>query len=106
MGKYLVHGTYSTDGIRGVLKEGGTGRRKAVAALIESVGGRLESFYFAFGKDSYFVIAELPDNEAAAAISMTVGAVGAASVTTVVLLTPEQVDVAAKRSAKYRAPGQ
>jgi uncharacterized protein with GYD domain len=106
MRKYLVHGSFTQDGIRGILKEGGTGRRKAVAALAESVGGRLESYYFAFGDDSYFLILDLPDDEAAASIAMTVNASGSVSVSTVVLLTPEQVDEAVKRSPTYRAPGK
>lgn len=106
MGKYLFHGSYSPEGTRGVIKEGGTGRRKAIKALAESAGGKLESFYFAFGKDSYFVVVDLPSNEAAASVALAVGAVGAANVTTVVLLTPEEVDAAAKLTVKYRAPGQ
>ena len=106
MGKYLFHGSYSPEGVRGVLKEGGTGRKNAVKALAESAGGRLESFYYAFGNDSYYVVVDLPSNEAAASISMAVGAVGAANVSTVVLLTPEEVDAAARLIVKYRAPGQ
>jgi len=105
MPKYLFHGTYTPEGMRGVIKEGGTSRRDAVAKLAKSVGGNLESFHFAFGNDSFYVIVDMPDNEAAAATSMTVGAAGAASVSTVVLLTPEEVDRAAKKSVTYRAPG-
>ena len=106
MAKYLFHGSFTTDGLRGILKEGGTGRPKAVAALAASVGGTLESYYFAFGEDSYFVVCDLPDDEAAAAVAMTVTASGAVSNSTVKLLTPEQIDAAAKRSPTYRAPGQ
>lgn len=106
MGKYLFHGSYTVEGTKGVIREGGSGRVKAVDALAKSVGGRVESFHFGFGNDSFYVICDLPDNEAAAAVSMTVGAAGGASITTVVLLTPEQVDAAAKRSPTYRAPGQ
>jgi uncharacterized protein with GYD domain len=84
MGKYLFHGTYTPQGLGGVIKEGGTSRQRAVPSLAESIGGRLESFHFAFGKDSFH----------------------AASVTNTVLLTPEQVDTAVKRSPSYRAPGQ
>jgi len=106
MGKYLFHGSYTVEGAKGVIREGGSGRRKAIEALAASVGGRVESFHFAFGTDSFYVICDLPDNEAAATVSMTVGAGGGATVSTVVLLTPEQVDAAAKRTATYRAPGQ
>ncbi len=105
MPKYLIVANYSPDGLQGVLAEGGTGRSQAVAALAESVGGSLESFYFAFGGDDAFVICDLPDDEAAAAVGITVGASGKASVRTITLLTPEQVDAATKRSPAYRPPG-
>jgi uncharacterized protein with GYD domain len=106
MGKYLVHGSFTTDGMKGIVKEGGSARRKAVATLAESVGGSLESYYFAFGDDSYFVVVDLPNDEAAAAVALTVAASGAVSNSTIKLLTPEQVDAAIKLSPTYRAPGQ
>ena len=105
MGKYLFHGSYSTDGIRGIVKEGGTSRVRVVETLAKSVGGSLESFHFAFGGDSYFIICDLPNDEAAAAVSLTVTATGAATVSTVKLLTPAQVDAAVKLTPTYRAPG-
>lgn len=106
MGKYLFRGSFTAEGLRGVMKDGGTSRPKAVAALAESVGGRLDAYYFAFGDDSYFVVCDLPNDEAAAACAMTVAASGAVSNSTVKLLTPEQVDAAVKLSPTYRAPGQ
>lgn len=106
MGKYLFHGSFSTEGLRGVMKDGGTSRPKAVAALAESVGGRLDAYYFAFGEDSYYVVCDLPNDAAAAACAMTVAASGAVSNSTVKLLTPEEVDAAIKLSPAYRAPGQ
>jgi uncharacterized protein with GYD domain len=69
------------------------------------LGGQLESFYFGFGDRDAYVILDVPDDEAAAAVAMTVNAAGGATVRTTVLLTPEQVDEAAKRSVDYRAPG-
>jgi uncharacterized protein with GYD domain len=106
VGKYLFRGSYTTEGIRGILKEGGSSRTKAVEALAKSVGGKLESFYFAFGDDSYFIVVDLPDDEAAAACALVVAAAGATSNSTVKLLTPKQVDAALKLTPKYRAPGQ
>lgn len=105
MAKYLWHGRYSVEGIRGVRKEGGTRRVEAVEGLVRSVGGSVESFYFAFGGDDFYIIADLPDNVAAAAVVSAVGATGAASVVTVVLLTPEEIDAAARTSVDYRPPG-
>jgi uncharacterized protein with GYD domain len=77
-----------------------------VTTLAESVGGSLESYYFAFGDDSYFIVVDLPNDEAAAAVALTVGASGAVSNSTIKLLTPEQVDAALKLSPTYRAPGK
>jgi uncharacterized protein with GYD domain len=105
MPKYLFEVSYTREGLAGVLKEGGTRRREAVEQAAGTLGGQLESFYFAFGDRDAFVIQDLPDDEAAAAAAMTVNASGAAVVKTTVLLTPEQVDEAAKRTVEYRPPG-
>jgi uncharacterized protein with GYD domain len=105
MPKYLLEASYTLDGVKGVQSAGGSSRRDAVAAVAESVGGQLESFHFAFGDSDAIVIVDLPDNESAAAVALTVNGAGGAVVKTVVLLTPEEVDAAAKRSVDYRPPG-
>ena len=106
MAKYLVQANYVGEGLKGLLKDGGTGRRDAVNKLFESVGGKVESLYFAFGETDLFVIADIPDNVTAASLSLTVNAVGAATARVTVLLTPEEVDAATKKSPAYRAPGK
>ena len=106
MPKFLFEASYTLDGVKGVQSKGGTSRRDAVASVAESVGGRLESFHFAFGDRDAYVVVDLPDNESATAVALTVNAAGGATVRTVVLLTPEEVDAAAKRSVDYRPPGQ
>jgi uncharacterized protein with GYD domain len=103
--KYLIEATYTLDGIKGVQSAGGSSRRDAVAKVAESVGGQLESFYFAFGEHDVYTVVDLPDNECAAAVALTVNAAGGASIRTVVLLTPEEVDAAAQRSVEYTPPG-
>ncbi|MDX6649170.1 MAG: hypothetical protein QOJ97_1121 [Solirubrobacteraceae bacterium] len=105
MPKFLFEASYTLDGVKGVRSAGGTSRRDAIAALAASVGGTLESFYFGFGDRDAYVLVDLPDNESAAAIALTVNATGGATVRTVALLTPEEVDAAAKRSVDYRPPG-
>ena len=105
MPKYLIEASYTMKGVEGIRSKGGTSRRDAVADAVSSQGGNLEGFYFGFGDRDAFVIADLPDNEAAAAIALTVNAAGGATTKTTVLLTPEQVDDAANRSVDYRAPG-
>ncbi|HEY7632052.1 MAG TPA: GYD domain-containing protein [Thermoleophilaceae bacterium] len=105
MPKYLIEASYTLDGVKGVQSAGGSSRRDAVAKVAESVGGQMESFYFAFGDHDVYTVIDLPDNEAAAAVAITVNAAGGASVKTTVLLTPEEVDAAANRSVDYRPPG-
>jgi uncharacterized protein with GYD domain len=105
MPKYLFTGSYTADGAGGVLKEGGTGRRAATEQLITSLGGTVEAYYFAFGSDDFYLIADLPSNAAAAAGALTAGASGAITTRTIVLLTPEEVDAATKLSPSYRRPG-
>lgn len=105
MPKFLFEASYTTEGAKGVQRAGGSSRREAVAKVTESVGGSLEGFHFAFGDCDAYVIADLPDNESAAAVAIAVNSGGGATVKTVVLLTPEEIDAAAQRSVEYRPPG-
>jgi uncharacterized protein with GYD domain len=105
MARYLVKASYTSDGVKGVQSVGGTSRRDAVASMAEGLGGRLESFYFAFGETDAYVVLDLPDNRSAAAASIGVNAAGGATSEVVVLLTPEDIDAAAKLSVDYRPPG-
>ena len=106
MPKYLVQANYVGEGIKGLLKEGGSSRRAVVEKLFASLGGKVEAFYYAFGDTDLFVIADVPDNITAAALSLTVNAAGAATSRITVLLTPEEIDAAAKKTPIYRVPGQ
>ena len=105
MPKYLIKARYTQEGIAGVKREGGSSRRETVAKSAESAGGKLESFYFAFGDTDAYVVVDLPDNATAAGLALTVGASGGAMVNTIPLLTPEEVDTAAKTNVVYRKPG-
>ena len=105
MPKYLIEASYTLDGIKGIRSAGGSARVDAVTKLVESAGGSMEAFYFAFGDRDVYVIADLPDNESAAAVALTVNSSGSVGIKTTVLLTPEEVDAAANRSVEYRPPG-
>lgn len=105
MAKYLIQASYTPEGIRGVLKEGGSSRASTVEKMIADLGGGMESFYFAFGGDDVYVIADMPDNTTAASVGLTVTASGAVRTKTVVLLTPEEIDRATRQTVDYRAPG-
>jgi uncharacterized protein with GYD domain len=105
MPKYLLECSYSLEGIKGVVAKGGSARKAAVQAAAKSVGGKLESFYFAFGGTDVYLVVDVPDNEAAAALALTAAAGGAGSIRTVVLLSPQEIDAATKRDVKYTPPG-
>jgi len=94
------------EGLRGLLREGGTKRREAVEQLVKSSEGTLEAFYYAYGGDDFFIIVDLPDSVTTTAISLAVHTTGAVTFKTIVLITPEEVDAAVKKSVSYRPPGQ
>jgi uncharacterized protein with GYD domain len=103
--RYLIRGNYTYEGLQGLLKEGGTGRQKAIEALASNLGGHLVSLDYAFGEHDVYAICELPDDETAAAVSLRVTASGAVKTNTVKLLSPEQIDAATQRELEYRKPG-
>jgi len=105
MAKYLVQVRYTADGAKGLLTEGGTARRSATQKAIASVGGKMESFYFALGEVDAYIIADLPDDVSIVALQLAVNATGRINSTTVKLITPEEIDKATKQAVTYRAPG-
>lgn len=106
MPKYLVQASFSSEGAKGILKGGGSARRAAVQEALKSLEGKLEAYYFAFGEDDAYVIVDYPDHVSAAAASLAVNASGAVRTKTTVLLTPEEIDQAARKTVRYRPPGQ
>ena len=105
MPKFMLKASYTAEGARGLLKEGGTARRAAVQKIIEGIGGKVEAFYFAYGEDDAYLIVEVPDVVSGLALSLAVNASGAVRLSTIPLITPEEIDAAAKKSVQYRAPG-
>ena len=106
MAKYLLEVSYTLEGVKGVLAQGGSAREAAAKAAVESAGGKLEAFYFAFGDRDAVVIYDASDNEAAAALGLTVAAGGGVTAKTTVLLTPAEVDKAASKKVGYTPPGK
>lgn len=106
MKKYLVKGTYSADGIKGLMQEGGTGRKAAIEKMLAGMGGKVESFYYAFGEYDVFLVVELPDDISAAAIGLRVNAAGLVRISMTALITPEDIDAASGKSVTYRGPGE
>jgi len=106
MPKYLWTVSYTPEGARGLMKDGGTKRRKRTEDILKAAGGKLDAFYFAFGKEDVYMIADIPDNASVAAICLAVTASGAATLTTTVLLTPEELDRASEKTFSYTPPGR
>jgi uncharacterized protein with GYD domain len=106
MPKFLIQLSYTPEGAKGLLKDGGSARRKAAADVLAQFNGKIEAFYFAFGSDDAVLIVDVPDHETMAAISLTVSATGTIRTRATVLLTPEQIDEAAEKQVRFRAPGQ
>lgn len=106
MPKYLVKASYTPEGVKGMMSEGGTGRRENLDKLVQNMGGSMEAFYFAFGTDDVYVICDLPSNSTAAAVSLAVNSSNAVHTETVVLMTPEEIDEATRTQVDYRPPGR
>ena len=105
MPKFMIKASYTADGARGLLKEGGSARRATIQKLMENMGGKVEAFYYAYGEDDAYLIIDAPDAAAGLAVSLAVNASGAVRLSTIPLITPEEVDAAAKKTVAYRAPG-
>ena len=105
MAKYLIKANYKGDGVKGLMADGGSKRREAASAAIQSVGGTLDSFYFAFGDTDVFAICDFPDAASATAMSLVINSTGAVALTLTPLMTPEDVDAAVAKSPSYRKPG-
>jgi uncharacterized protein with GYD domain len=104
--KYLFKGSYNAEGVKGLASEGGSARRAAGEELLQGVGGHFDAFYFAFGPTDVYAIMDVPDHASAAAVAAAVGGSGRfSSVETVVLLTPDEMDEAMRKSTSYRPPG-
>ncbi len=106
MAKYLFAAKYVGKGVEGLLKEGGSARRETVAKAISAAGGKLESFYYAFGDTDLFAVADMPDVASAVAISLTINATGVVKLSLTPLILPEEIDAASKKKTSYRPPGQ
>lgn len=105
MPKFMIKASYNPEGARGLMKEGGTARRAAVQKLVEGLGGKVEAFYFAYGENDAYIITDMPDAATGIAISLTVNASGAVRLSTIPLVTPEELDAASKKTVSYRSPG-
>ncbi len=105
MTKYLIKASYNAEGVKGLLKTGGTNRRQAVEKMVQDLGGELEAFYYAFGQHDVYGICSFPDTATASAFALAINASGLVTLSTTVLVDPEDIDKAKDISVTYRAPG-
>jgi uncharacterized protein with GYD domain len=106
MAKFLIMGSYTAEGTKALAKEGGSERKSAVSKMVGALGGKVEAFYFGFGEDDVYVILDVPDTATATALSFAVNSSGMVKLRSVMLMTPEEVDAACKKTVNYRAPGR
>ena len=105
MSKYLFYGSYTPEGLKGLMKEGGSNRIEAAKQALGSVGGSLEAFYFSNGEQDFYIIVNLPDHVSSTAITLAGNTSGTFSIRAVALLTPEEMDEAVKMNVDFRPPG-
>jgi len=105
MAKYLVCGNYIGEGIKGLMREGGSNRRSEIEKLVASLGGTVECVYYAFGDYDIYGIFDMPDNASMAAFSLRAASSGMVTVKSIVLMTTEEIDAAAQKTGDFRAPG-
>jgi len=106
MAKFLISASYTAEGTKGLLKEGGSSRKAAVEKAVGGLGGKVDSFYYALGATDAYVVLDVPDAVTAVAISLAVAATGLVQISMTQLLTVEELDAACKKTVGYRGPGQ
>ena len=106
MPSFLVVASYTSDGVKGLLKSGGTARADAVRSAVEGLGGTMHSLHYAFGEDDVFVVVDMPYNTSAAALGLAVAATGLVAIKMTVLVSPAEIDAAAKLQVGYQPPGK
>lgn len=106
MTKYLIKASYNPEGVKGLLKSGGTSRKRAIDKMVKDLGGKLETFYYAFGVHDVYAICSLPDTATAIAIALTINSSGLVTISTTVLVEPDEIDKARDISVGYRTPGK
>jgi uncharacterized protein with GYD domain len=102
---FLWQATYTPAGTKGLMKDGGSKRKQVISQMVEKAGGKLHSFYYAFGESDAYGIVEFPDHATALAVSVAVNSVGVVQLRSTLLLPPEEVDAATKKSIAYTPPG-
>ena len=104
MSKYLITGSYTPEGVKGLIKHGGSSRKEVVEKMVNNLNGKLEGFYYALGETDVFVIVDVPNVASIAAISLAVNSTGLVMIKVTSLLTAEEIDAASKITVSYTPP--
>lgn len=105
MAKFMCSVTYSADGAKGLIKDGGSKRKEVVIKALNAIGGSLEAFYFTLGEHDVVLICDVPDAVSGVALSLAVNSSGAARLALTQLITPAEMDAASKKTTVYTVPG-
>jgi uncharacterized protein with GYD domain len=104
--RYLFRAAFTVEGMQNLQKQSATGFKTGVAKFFESVGGKLESWYFDYGDSTAYGFVDYPDEIAAATAQASVNAGGFARVSYRAVLSAEDADKALARSVATRPPQQ
>ena len=105
MPKFLIKGSYTAEGLKGLKKDKASGREKAITAACKALGGKVDAVYYALGDDDVFVVVDMPSHVQVSSLCVAVGASGMVSTRTVPLLTVAEMDKALGEDVTYRKPG-
>jgi uncharacterized protein with GYD domain len=106
MPKFLIEGSYTAEGLKGLAKEKASGRQAVLNEALASLGGKLEGIYYALGDADVYIFCDCPDHVSAAALSLAASSTGLVRTKTIALMTVEETDRALSMKLTYRAPGE
>ena len=102
MAKFLIQASYTVEGLRVLQRDKASGRRQVVESAWQSLGGRLEAFYFSLGEYDAVAIVDVPDHVTATAMAVAVSTTGLVRTRTTPLLTVEETDKALEKGANLQ----
>ena len=104
--RYLVRAVLTAEGLKNPQKQPPTALKAGVAKFVESVGGKLEFWFFDYGAATAYSVIDYPDEIAAATAQLSTNAAGFARVTIRPLLSAEEMDKAVAKMPPVRVPQQ
>ena len=100
MSKFMYSGNYTKRGIKGLLKDGGTARKEETVRLVESLGGKVEAYYWCYGRTDFITIMDFPDHTTVTGMALNIAASGTFTGNLTPLISVEEMDEMVKVSIK------